>query len=114
MLGSFLLPFRHLAFDNSRIDPVPPHLIIGALRLQLPQQTLIPLLQRLGSRAIAFRQPALEDLEAPQKRQPILARGGFSTVIDPAAHTRFGSRSRTTHRRPTARRRKRPPRAWIC
>ena len=71
MLGSFLFPFRHLALDNSRIDPVPPHLIIGALRLQLPQQTLIPLLQRLGSRALTFRQPALEDLEAPQKGQPI-------------------------------------------
>src|SRR5271157_1727601 len=71
MLGSFLFPFRHLALDNSWIDAVPPHLVIGALHLQLPQQTSIPLFQRLGSRAITFRQPALENLEAPQKGQPI-------------------------------------------
>src|SRR5438132_10456803 len=71
MLGSFLLPFRHLTFDHSWIDPVAPHLIIRAFPLQLPQQTPIPLLERFWGRAITFRQPALEDLKAPQERQPI-------------------------------------------
>jgi len=42
-----------------------------------------------------------------------VACGGFSTVIDPAAYNRFDSRSGTTHRRPKARRQKRPTR-WIC
>ena len=71
MLGPFLLPFRHLTLDHSRIDPVAPHLTIRAFPLQLPQQPSIPLLERFRSRAVTFRQPALEDLKVPQERQPI-------------------------------------------
>ncbi len=71
MLGSFLLPFRHLPLDHPWIDPVPSHRVVSALRLHFPQQPAIPLLEPLWGRAVTFRQPALEDLEAPEKRQPI-------------------------------------------
>ena len=70
MLGSFLLPFRHLTLDHSRIDSVSPHLS-SVRSVAAPTITLIPLLERFRSRAVTFRQPALEDLEAPQEGQPI-------------------------------------------
>ena len=69
MPGTFLLPFRHLSLDHTRIDSVPPR--VGTLQLHLPEQAAIPLRERLRTRAVTFRQPALEDLEAPQERQPI-------------------------------------------
>ncbi len=59
MLQSFLLEFRHLSLDHPGIDPVAPHLIIGALPLQLPEQALIPRLQALRCGAGALRQAAL-------------------------------------------------------
>src|SRR5512135_2860184 len=71
MLRSFLLELRHLSLDHPRIDPVAPYLVIRALLLHLPQQPPIPLLEPSRGRAVTFRQPALEDLEAPQEREPI-------------------------------------------
>ena len=48
MFGWFLVPFQHLTLDYLRIDPAPPHFVIGALRLLLPRQTSMTLLQPLG------------------------------------------------------------------
>ena len=76
MLRSFLLKFRHLSLNHPGIDPVPPHRIIGALVLHLPEQPLIPRREALGCRAITLRQPTLQDLEAPQERQPIRVQPG--------------------------------------
>lgn len=67
VLGSLLLPFRHLPFDDSWIDSVPPYFVIGTLPLHLSQQTLIPLLESFGSGAIALWQAALQDLKTPQE-----------------------------------------------
>ncbi len=69
MLGSFLLPFRHLSLDHTRINSIAPRL--NALLLHLPEQPAIPLRERLRIRAVTFRQSALENLETPQERQPI-------------------------------------------
>ena len=71
MLGTFLLELRHLSLDYPGIDPVPPHRIIGALVLHFPEQALIPRLEILGRRAVALRQPTIQDLQAAQERQPI-------------------------------------------
>ncbi len=68
MLGTFLIPFRHLSLNHARIDPVPPQL--RPLPLQLPEQAFIPRLERCGRLAVAFRKPAFQDLETPGERQP--------------------------------------------
>src|SRR5271163_1944533 len=71
MLGSFFLPFRHLPLDHPWIDSIAPCLIIGSLFLKFPEQTAIPFLERSRRGAVALWQPALEDLEASQEREPI-------------------------------------------
>src|SRR5512135_83345 len=71
MPRAFLLKFRHLSLDYPGIDPVPPYRIIGTLMLHLPEQALIPRLEASGRRAVTLRQPTLQDLQAPQERQPI-------------------------------------------
>ena len=69
MLGTFLLPFRHLSLNHARIDPVPPRL--RPLPLQFPEQAFIPRLERCGRLAVAFRKPAFQDLETLGERQPV-------------------------------------------
>src|SRR3982751_4273390 len=69
MLGSFLLPLRHLPFDHPRIDPVASW--VGTLTLHLPEQPPVPRLERFGRLAVAFGEAAFQDLETPRKRQPV-------------------------------------------
>src|SRR3954447_22765606 len=40
VLGTLLLPFRHLSFDHAWFDPIPPR--VGPLPLPLPEHRLIP------------------------------------------------------------------------
>jgi len=63
MMGTFLLPFRHLSLDHTRIDPVAAR--ISPLGLHLPEQPFIPRLERFASLADTFRQSVLQDLETP-------------------------------------------------
>ena len=69
MLGTFLLPFRHLSLDHARIDPIAAR--VGPLPLHLPEQGLIPCLEGCGRRAVAFRHAAFQNLETPGERQSV-------------------------------------------
>src|SRR5260221_2269039 len=69
MLRTLLEPFGHLAFDDARIDPVAPRL--GAFAGKFPKQRFAPLLKGLRRPRVAFRQAALQNMEAPRKRKPI-------------------------------------------
>ena len=70
MLGLFLLPFRHLTLDHSRIDPVAPHLTIRAFPCNSHNN---PRYHCSNASAVELYIPATgtEDLKAPQERQPI-------------------------------------------
>ena len=69
MFGSLLFPFGHLLLDDPWIDSIAAR--FDLLLLHFPKQTFVPRLKRLGRPRIAFRQTALEDLEAPRKRKSI-------------------------------------------
>jgi hypothetical protein len=69
MVGTFLLPFRHLPLDHARIDSVAAR--VGLFVLHLPEQAAIPRLKRLGRPRVTLGQAAFQDLETPGERQPI-------------------------------------------
>jgi hypothetical protein len=69
MLGTLLLPFRHLSFDHAWIDSIATR--VGPLVLHLPEQGVIPRLEGCGRLPVAFRQAAFQDLEAPGEREPV-------------------------------------------
>ena len=66
MLGTFLLPFRHLSLDHSRIDPVMAWL--RTLSLYFPEDSFVPTLQLRGCLALALGQPAFQDLKTSRER----------------------------------------------
>ncbi len=69
VLGSFLIPFRHLPLDDARVDPVAPR--FDPFLLQFPQQARTPLSKRLPCPARALWQTALQDLKTASEREPI-------------------------------------------
>ena len=69
MLGAFLFPLGHLLFDDSRIDSIAAR--FDFLLLQLPKQSLVPRLKRLGCPRVTFRQSTFEDLETTGKGKTI-------------------------------------------
>ena len=62
MVGEFFEQAFHLLFDHSWVDAVATW--FDLLVLQFPQQGRIPLESGLRVAAVAFRQPAFQDLEA--------------------------------------------------
>ena len=61
MFGTFLLPLRHLLFDDSWIDPIAAR--FDLLLLHFPEQAFVPSLERLRRLRVTLRQTAFEDLE---------------------------------------------------
>ena len=69
MLRPFFRPLGHLLFDHTRIDAVATR--FDALLAEFPEQRFTPLMKRLRRARVAFRQPALQDVEAAGEREPI-------------------------------------------
>ena len=69
VVGLFLFPVGHLAFDDARIDSVAAGSDLFAEHLS--QQGLIPVIQRQGRAAVAFGQAALEDTKTADVREAI-------------------------------------------
>jgi hypothetical protein len=69
MFRPLFQPLRHLPLDDARVDAVAPD--VDPLLPHLPQEVLVPLVERLCRCAEALRQATLQDAKTADERQTV-------------------------------------------